>query len=154
MVILITLYSCMKEKGELIPELSDNQIFLMTKDTSGYQYLYHDPNTFLSPAGGSPHGIFKLRFNKKAQSVLDGTGKLPVNSSFPDSSLIVKDAYDVVNGNIILYAIMYKLKGSWSWAEYQPDGKVSHSIFNSSSDCISCHNASPNRDQARSFDLH
>lgn len=144
---------CTKDKADPSTQFTNAKLFALAKDSTGHTHLYNNPALFRQPAGNSPHGLFKVRFNKKAQDALVG-GKLPVNGTFPDSSLIVKDIYDGINGNITLYAVMYKYKGVWQWAEYKPDGTIAHSIFGSVGVCTSCHSNTPNRDLVRVFDLH
>ena len=120
--------------------------------------FYLGIDSVFNPAGGSPHGNFKLKFNNTAASALDGTGRLPVGGSFPDGSLIVKEGF-TGTGNM-LYAVMKKDSESkfaangWLWAEYKPDGEIIYNIKEKGAACISCHSASTNRDQVRSFDLH
>ncbi|MDQ3110916.1 MAG: cytochrome P460 family protein [Bacteroidota bacterium] len=126
--------------------------------TSTNLVFYQGQDSVYNPAGGSPHGDFKLKFNSTAASVLDATGRLPAGSSFPDGSLIVKEALSGTSG--MFYAIMKKDKKSkfanegWLWAEYNQDGTVIYNVKEKGSACISCHSASPNRDHVRSFDLH
>ncbi len=145
---------CTKESAEPIGQLSDSKLYSLLDDSSQYfRYYYNNPNVFYTPAGSSPHGIFKLRFNAKAQSVFVAS-KLPVNGTFPDSSLVIKDVYDQANGNLIIYSVMYKLQGKWNWAEYNADGSVLHGIYKNPGICTSCHGASVNRDLVASFDLH
>ncbi len=120
--------------------------------------FYLGTDSVFNPAGGSPHGDFKLKFNSTAAAALDGTGRLPVGGSFPDGSLIVKEAS--TGSSSMIYAIMKKDSDSkfaangWLWAEYKPDGEIVYNIKEKGVACISCHSASTNRDQVRSFDLH
>lgn len=151
-VILLLFFSCTKDRGILDGQLTDEKLFMLTADT--VNATWYQNGQFLSPAGGSPHGTFKLRFNPVAASVLDSTGELPVNGTFPDSSLLVKEVYNVPNGNLTVYAVMYKRKGVWNWAEYGPGGNSIFSVFNNSNTCTDCHRQTPNRDEVRTFDLH
>lgn len=120
--------------------------------------FYKGKDTLYSPAGGSPHGSFKLKFNAAAVSQLDATGKLPTGSSFGDGALIVKEVY---SGNTLtLYAIMKKDSKSkfsskgWVWAEIEPNGKVRYDVSKKGEGCVSCHSGGNPRDFTRSFDLH
>ena len=148
----VFIISCTKDRGILNGQLTDEKLFQLTTDTAGHTF-YQSAN-YLAPAGGSPHGIFRLRFNPKAQSALDGTGELPVSGNFPDSSLLVKEVYDAPSGNLTVYAVMYKLNGVWNWAEYGSGGNTVFSVYNNANTCTNCHNQTPNRDQVRTFDLH
>lgn len=120
--------------------------------------LYKGKDTIYSPAGGSPHGNFKLKFNDNATSKLDGSGKLPTDGSFDNGALIVKEVH---SGNEpTLYVVMkkdskskYSSKG-WLWAEYEPGGKIVYDVSKKGEACTSCHSGSVNRDLTRSFDLH
>jgi len=121
---------------------------------------YYQNAAVLSPAGNSPHGSFKLRFNGTANAALDSTGELPVGGSFPSGSLLVKEV--VSNGTTSLYAVMKKDPGSvyagsgWLWAEYNPDGSTVISVTKKGTDgeCVSCHSFNTNRDLTNTFDLH
>lgn len=150
----MTCYSCSKDRLDVAGELSDKKYFEAITDSKVNYYYKSDSLSFLSPKGNSPHGIFKVRFNKTAQSALDASGALPVGALFPDSSLIVKDAYTSAGGTLQLYAAMYKINGSWRWAEYAPDGTVIYSVYKDPSTCINCHKATSNRDYTLLFNLH
>lgn len=151
-VLVITgLYACTWDKGLPDSNLTDAALFGITTDTTGK--VYYQNSAILPPAGGSPHGNFRLRFNSKAASVLDGSLELPVGQTFPDSSLIVKEALDGSN-TLSIYAVMYKYKGSWLWAEYYAGGSVIYSNTLNGPVCISCHSAGANRDLVRTFDEH
>jgi len=120
--------------------------------------LYKNKDTIHPPLGGSPHGDFKLKFNSKAIVKFDGSGRLPENETFDKGSLLVKEIYS--GGVISLYAVMKKdpdskfSSGGWLWGEYGPDGKTVYGVDKKGEACISCHRGTPNRDLARSFDLH
>ena len=120
--------------------------------------FYKSKDTIYSAKGGSPHGSFKLKFNAIASSVLGSDGKLPQGVSFPEGSLIVKEAY---NGNeLVLYAIMKReldskfSKDDWVWAEYEPNGEVVYNVSLKGKACIDCHKSGLSRDLVRAFDLH
>jgi hypothetical protein len=151
------IYGCKKDDVEEESLVTSDQSLYDKVKNNQFAY-YQDNNILLQPAGGSPHGTFKLRFNATAQSVLGPDGKLPTNGVFPDSSILLKEVY---NGNVLTLLVpMMKLSrdknsGSrWVWAEYNPDGSVVYSISNKGQGCIPCHSSSPNRDLTRSFDLH
>lgn len=119
--------------------------------------LYQGKDSILSPAGGSPHGPFKLKFNATAVSQFGSDGKLPTGGTFKEGALIVKEIYS--SGQLSLYAVMKKedskfSASGWLWAEYEPDGKTIYSVGKKGKDCVSCHSGSPDRDLTRSFDLH
>lgn len=120
--------------------------------------LYQNKDSILSPAGGSPHGPFKLKFNTTATSQFGSDGRLPIGATLKDGSLIVKEIY--AGGKLSLYAIMKKNSDSkfstngWLWAEYEPDGKVKYSVGEKGKSCISCHSSTSNRDLTKSFSLH
>jgi len=147
--ILFFLFSCRNDKS-YPGAFNDAGLFALTTDTAGTTY-YQNGN-ILSAAGNSPHGSFKLRFNAKATSVLNGQLELSPSGIFPDSSLLVKEVFS--GTTLQLYAVMFKHKGEWAWAEYGVTGNVIYSLANQGGACISCHSQSPNRDLVRTFDLH
>jgi hypothetical protein len=136
--------------------IDDDALFALVQNNN-FVY-YKGANTLLSGAGDSPHGSFKLRFNAKAASVLDASGKLPAGVTFPDSSIVLKEVY---SGNTLqLLVPMMKFPShnqsasGWLWAEYGPSGKVVYALKKEGSGCTGCHGGSTNRDFIRSFDLH
>ena len=135
------------------PEFSDTTLFDLIADTLGRKFYKNNTDVFL-PAGGSPHGNFRFWFNPKAQTALDTSGKLPISGVFPDSSLLMKEVRVSLSDPVTVFAVMYKLKGNWKWAEYGPSGNVLYSIKADPNACVSCHSNLPNRDLVRSFDLH
>jgi hypothetical protein len=151
--IAIGTFSCTKEVAPLLGP-NDAQLFAMCTDTTNMFYYQNDPSSFLSPAGGSPHGTFKLRFNETAKNALGSDGKLPVGGEFPDSSMVVKVLYTAPQGNIAGYAIMFKLNDSWFRAEYSDVGAVWYGVAGDLSSCLSCHLGSGNRDQILTFNYH
>lgn len=144
-------FSCTWE--HIVPdgELTDAKLYQLAADSTGH--VYYQNGNILPPAGGSPHGNFRLRFNPKAASVLDSILELPVGQTFPDSSLLVKEALNS-SGAVSVYAVMYKYNGSWAWAEYGPSGNTLFTLTANGSSCIPCHSGGTNRDLVRTFDAH
>jgi hypothetical protein len=147
--IIIGLSSCRNDKGAVPFQVTDKSLFELVQQTAGTGY-YQNGDT-LSPAGNSPHGNFRFRMNSVAQRVLNSSGELPSGGIFPDSSLLVKE---IVNPGPIQYAVMYKNKNSWAWAEFKGNGEVYYSVTSNGKSCISCHSGSTNKDLVRTFDLH
>lgn len=155
LLFLITLtslanFSCTKKK-------TTEAIFDET--TSNTLYFYKGKDSIYSPKGTSPHGYFKLKFNKTAFEALGADGKLPQGQTFPEGSLVVKEVYNS-NNQMTLYAVMKKNRKSkfashkWVWAEYAPNGDVVISISREGKDCVDCHTGGSPRDLVLSFDLH
>ena len=143
------LYSCTKDvaKNPLLA-YSDKALLDSAKNSAAFVYYKNSPTTVYSGSNG-PHGAFKLKFNKIANSVLTDAGKIPLGQTFPDGSFIVKEVES--NG---LIAVMYKKSGSWLWAEYNGDGSTHYSVNKDPAVCTSCHNQSGNRDLAVSFNFY
>ncbi len=127
-------------------------------ELSSAGYTYYQGGALLNPTAPSPHGTFKLRFNSIASAALDGTGELPAGNVFPNGSIIVKEVY--TGSTLSLYAITKKEPANpnagsgWLWAELKPDGAAAYSVTLKGSGCVSCHSTLPNRDLAKTFDLH
>jgi hypothetical protein len=149
-IMVIVLFSTCKKK-----KTNKN---LYAEATASNLAFYKGMDTIYAPAGGSPHGNFKLKFNSAAQSQLDATGKLPASQSFNDGALIVKEVYS--GSQLTLYAVMKKdskskfASNGWIWAEYEPGGKVRYDVSKKGDGCVSCHTTGDDRDLVRSFDLH
>ncbi len=147
-IIFLAFSSCSKEK------ISSN---LYEESIASDLVFYQNTDVILSPAGSSPHGPFKLKFNEKAKSQLGSDGKLPDGATFKNGSLIVKEIYS--GSTLQLIAVMKKNDSKysgegWLWAEYKPDGTAVYNISDKGKSCIACHSASINRDLTNSFDLH
>jgi hypothetical protein len=149
---LAIIYSCTKDKGRN-PALAYTDFALRDscQNSAAFVYYKNDPGTILSGAHG-PHGTFKLKFNHKAYAQLTDGGKLPVGSVFSDGSMVVKEI--LRSGNLVKYAIMYKLNGSWLWAEWTPDLVKDLSVNDNSSICTTCHSQSGNRDFVNAFSFY
>lgn len=148
----ISLSHCKKATEE------DKALYEKAKNTTGFTY-YKNDNSILPSSNPSAHNpYFRVRFNDIAQAALGPDGKLPVDSVFPEGSIMVKELYNSQNGPLALYAVMEKNSGNaqagvnWLWAEYKPDGKLGHSVNQKGDGCISCHSVNQ-RDYSRIFDL-
>jgi hypothetical protein len=130
---------------------SDKALYDSCRNEAAFNY-YKNINQVLqvAPGSNSPHGAFKLKFNKIATAALTDNGKLPIGQKFPEGSLVVKEIES--NG---LYAIMYKHNNSWLWAEISNDGTTIFSVTkDATTACISCHNQSGQRDLVVSFNYY
>ena len=149
--LMLILSSCTKQKGKN-PSLAYSDGALYDSCATKEHYYYkNDPNILLSGAAG-PHGTFKLRFNSIALKALTDNGKLPVSGTMPEGSMIIKDVYR--NGNLALYAFMYKKSGSWLWAEIKANKTVEHSVTKNPFVCTDCHSQQGNRDLVVSFKVY
>ncbi|MCE3226645.1 MAG: Cytochrome [Bacteroidetes bacterium] len=149
--ISVVLASCTKQVGKN-PELAYSDLALLdTAKASYHTYYKNDPAIVLNAAGNSPHGSFKLRANSIAFKAMNDNGKLPVNGTFPDGSFLVKDV--LLNGELELYAYMYKRSGSWLWGEVKKDGNFLYTQKNAAI-CTSCHNQPGHRDLVVTFNYH
>jgi len=147
--VFLVCISCTHDKGTL-DFITDEELFKLSVDSVR---VYYQNGNILTPAGNSPHGKFKLYFNTIAQSVLDSTTlELPANKKFPNGSLISKEVYS--GTTVLMYAVMYKYRNNWVWAEYRPSGNTIFSVNKKGGVCINCHSETPNRDLVRTFDLH
>ena len=153
--ILLFVFSC-KNKIDSAP--LDDELYAAARE-NGYRY-YEGTPSITNGAGDSPHGFMRVRFNSTAQLALDANGKLPQGAKFPAGSVIVKEVYTSLNGEIKEYAVMKKesnsslTAGGYVWAEFESDGKVKFSAAKKGDGCVSCHQGGNNRDLVRTFDLH
>lgn len=150
-LLIAALINCTKKVGKNTALAYSDAAILDSCAQQNKVYYKNDPATLLSGAAG-PHGNFKLRFNKIANAALTDNGKLPVNKSMPNGSLIVKDVY--TGGSVDLYAFMYKVSGSWLWGEIKTNGQVLYSVNKNPGVCISCHSQAGNRDLVVSFNFY
>lgn len=153
MLILAIVFACTKDKGRN-PALAYTDFGLRDSCRNGAAFVYYknDPG-IVYPGTNGPHGTFKLKFNHQAYSQLIDNGKLPLSAKFTSGSMIVKEV--VSGGNLIEYAVMYKLNDSWIWAEFTPDLKtIKHSVNSPASVCTGCHSQAGNRDFVTTFIFH
>jgi hypothetical protein len=155
-IIAAVLFSCAKDKATPDTTFTDAKLFALVTDSVNEKYYKDNSNAteWASTQGAHGNLIYKLKMNAKAFDACTASGKLPQGGSFPDSSLLVKKLFTGAStGSVAGYAVMYKLGGSWNWAEYSPTGTVLFSINTDNSLCVGCHQ--PNsRDFARTFDEH
>ncbi len=147
--VFFCILSCTKDFAKN-PSLaySDKALYDSCRNVAAFVYYKNDPSIIYSGTNG-PHGAFKLRFNKKAATVLTDNGKLPVGQKFPDGSMIVKDVQ--ASG---LFALMYKKRGSWLWAEINANGSTVFSVTKKSDLCVNCHSQTGQRDLVVSFNFY
>lgn len=149
--LLVVLVNCTKKVAKNTALAYSDAAILDSCAQQNKVYYKNDPGILFSGAAG-PHGNFKLRFNKIASTALTDNGKLPVNKSMPEGSLIVKDVYN--GGSVDIYAFMYKVSGSWLWGEIKTNGQVLYSVNKDPEVCISCHSQAGNRDLVVSFNYY
>jgi hypothetical protein len=114
------------------------------------------PNTpamiFNSQISDKAHGDFILmKVNLIAKNSIDAAAKKPINNSFTEGSLIVKERYS--SGNLVQIISMKKVSGfnsGWAWGEYSPTGSTQYSVNANGSGCISCH--TKGKDYVRIFE--
>ena len=142
--------SCKKEKQT---SGTDKELYDMARSANGFTW-YKNSNTLLSksPGSGHPQPFLKTRYNSIAATQLDSTGKIVINATFPEGSLIVKELFK--NSNTLdRYAILYKQSGSadadskgWIWGYIDSDGDVAEPASDKGSSCNSCHSQTDNID--------
>jgi Cytochrome P460 len=146
--------SCKEEDKETE---EDKALFEEITSINDYSY-YKESDTILESSNESPHNsYFRVKFNSTAFNMLTDDGKLPVNSTFPEGSIIVKELFNTQDGELELYAVMKKstennAEKGWIWAEYKPDGTTFYSVSEKGGSCIGCHSINE-RDYVRLFDL-
>lgn len=149
--LLFALFSCTKDIAKN-PDLafSNKALYDSCRNDAAFNYYKNINQVFqVVPNSNSPHGAFKLKFNKIAFAALTDNSKLPVGEKFPEGSMVVKEVQS--NG---LYALMYKHHNSWLWAEINNDGTTAYSVNKDPSVCTSCHNQSGQRDLVVSFNYY
>ena len=138
----------------------DDSLYKWINSETEYYYYKHSPEILpTSEETERAHDNFmRVRFNRKAASVLNSDGHLPKGVMFPDSSIIVKEIYSEKTGKVDLLAVMVKLKGEpnsnkdWLWAEYSPGGETEYSVSKNGKVCVSCHKS--NYDNVRIFEIY
>jgi hypothetical protein len=150
------LFSCRKDKATPDTSFTNEKFFGFIKDSATASYYKNGTEFTTSSTSQFFHGsvFYKLRMNTTAFNACTDGGKLPAGSSFPDSSLLIKEIRAAAGGSISEFAAMYKLNGSWNWARFKPSGEVLFGIDDDEvATCVGCHQPQ-SRDLVRSFDEH
>lgn len=133
--------------------VSDSSLYRESIATTSLTIFPNTPSTiFNSFLADRAHGdSILMRLNSMAKNSIDPIGKKPINNSFAEGSLIVKERYS--SGNLVQIISMKKTLGfasGWAWGEYSPSGTVQYSITSQGSSCINCH--SRGKDYVRIFE--
>lgn len=133
--------------------LSDSTLYQESVATSSLTIFPNTPSSsFNSLISDRPHGdSIIMRVNSIAKNSIDVAAKKPINNSFIEGSLIVKERYSA--GNLVQIISMKKVSGftsGWAWGEYSATGAVQYSINLNGSGCISCH--AKGKDYVRIFE--
>ncbi len=151
--ILVAAIACAHSRDSATEPASDNPSLSVTDESlrqaigarSSWTFYRNNSNR-LSRSAGSGHVEPQLRtqYNPRAATMLDANGRVRAGSSFPDSSIIVKELY--AGGAITTLAVMMKLRGSpqasqgdWVWGYYDGAGGVRISVTTRGSGCAGCH---------------
>src|SRR6478735_1125829 len=84
------LSSCTKDIAKN-PDLafSDKALYDSCQNETAFTYYKNNNQVIqVSPGSNSPHGAFKLKFNKIAAAALTDNDKLPLGEKFPEGSLV------------------------------------------------------------------
>lgn len=133
--------------------VSDSSLYRESIATTSLTIFPNTPSTiFNSFLADRAHGdSILMRVNSIAKNSIDASAKKPINNSFAEGSLIVKERYS--SGNLVQIISMKKSLGfasGWAWGEYSPTGTVQYSITSQGSSCINCH--SRGKDYVRIFE--
>ena len=154
--LLSIFYSCTKDVGAnpLIAASSgftDKALLDSCKNDAAFTF-YKGNNNFITTdaSAGSPHGNFKLKFNKIAAAALGSDGELPAGQVFPNGSMVVKETQSNY------YAFIYKKDGAWLWGEANFDGSIliQSVVSDATAACINCHTRPGVKDFVVSFDYY
>jgi hypothetical protein len=157
--ICIVIHSCVYHDLQQDLDVAYATDSTLRAETFDTRLIYYKEGAQLQPAPESPHGIFRIKYNSLAATVLDSQGKVIAGAVFPEGSLIVKEVFNS-DGEIVVDAVLKKSSGdpsageNWLWAEYYRDGGIPFSIAFKGNGCISCHQQTPNNDLVRVFALH
>ena len=158
-IVLLPLLTSCNDQGAApsLPQPTDAELLVLARSSGPWVFYKNSTDTLLK-AAGSAHDEPRLRtrYNAKAATQLDASGKVRVNPDFPDSSLIVKELF--TGTTITTYAIMLKLRNAvnagngWVWSETDAAGTVKISASSKGAGCIACH--SVGLDHTRMNDTH
>lgn len=123
---------------------TDSELFNLAR-TGTFSFYKNNLDTLpFTPNGGGHGGFIRVKFNPIANAALTDNGKLPLNSTFPNGSLVVKEIYNNRGDTLAFLAVMLKettatnAAEGWVWGEYYADGRVLWTV-NRGADCVPCH---------------
>ena len=126
------------------PAISDAALYALVQADPSWTFYKRSATPIRRDSRPHPESHALVRYNLRAATQLDGSGKVRSGAVFPDSSVIVKE---LSNGTTVsVYAVMMKVRGSsnagfdgWIWAELRPNGTVQYSTMGRGAACSSCH---------------
>lgn len=126
--------------------VSDAQLFAMQQAPVGWMFFGNTPDTLTGGSTTAHEPRIRVRYNARAATQLNGSGRVIAGAVFPDSSLIVKDLYTGSVRTTVAY--MFKLSGAsnaasggWVWAETNDAGTPKISASQRGAGCVGCHMA-------------
>jgi hypothetical protein len=139
------------------PAISDAALFALVQSDPSWTFYKRSASPIVRSSHPHPESHALVRYNQRAATQLDASGKVRSGAQFPDSSIIVKE---LGNGTTLsTYTVMMKVRGSssagfdgWIWAELGPTGAVVYSTAGRGAACSSCH--SSGIDYTRMNDTH
>lgn len=137
--------------------VTDAQLLALAQSPGEWVYYKNSADTLLkNPSSAHDEPRLRTRYNIKAATQLDASGKVRLDPNFPDSSLVVKELF--TGQSITTLAIMFKLRsaanagGGWVWSELDANGSAKISAASKGTGCVSCHSAGI--DYTRMNDTH
>lgn len=149
--IAVGIHACKHESNEV--RVDTELLERARSNEANVWYAFND--TLLPRSSGSGHSApyLRTRYNAIAASVLDSTGRVVADTTFPQGSLIVKDLM-LDASTLERYAIMLKRTGDpaadpegWVWGYIFADGEVAVSAIDQGAVCRSCHSQSGHIDR-------
>ncbi len=148
LIVVSMLMSACSESESLTEEraktYTDSELFSLAR-AGEFTFYKNNPDTLPFTVGGGGHGGFiRVKFNPIASAALTDGGKLPLHSTFPNGSLVVKEIYNNSGDTLVFLAVMLKNSAAtnaaqnWVWGEYDADGRVLWTV-NRGADCVPCH---------------
>lgn len=157
-LLLLVLVAACASESPVETSSTDRTLFALATASGPWRYWRDRPDTLASsPASGHGERWLRTRYDTRAATQLDASGRVRQNPAFPDSSLIVKALY--TNGRVTTYAVMLKLRGGalasesgWLWAELDSLGNAKISATERGGRCVSCHSLARATDFTRMND--
>lgn len=139
---LLSLIALSTNSNTTAQELTDSALYKESVELTSLSIFPNTPSTiFNSGISDRAHGdSILMRVNTVAKNSIDAAAKKPINGTFVDGSLIVKERYS--GGSLVQFISMKKQTGfasGWAWGEYSPSGSVQYSVNLNGAGCISCH---------------
>ena len=133
-------------KHEPASSALDSELLELARASDGHVwYRFSDSLLPRSPLTGHGEAFLRTRYDPTAAALLDSTGKVLPDTTFPEGALIVKELWED-QSTLGTFAVLLKRPSDpaadangWVWGYIRANGEVRNSALDKGSACRGCH---------------